>query len=184
VKLVSFTAAAVIALLTILPAIRRMVDSGRLDRPPAVPPIVARQPDPDLHSVSDAQSDPDDRRGLHLALAEATSATWDLARSASLPAARISLEVLDATTRAEGHASEHQAGLDPAPPEVSVAVPSLFSKGTDPSGAAAVWQQVGDHLAAGVRPLPSTARQAFGFLLGPARDPAGARAKRPTAKGA
>ena len=42
-----------------------------------------------------------DRRALNAALAEATAATWDLARSASEPAARISREVLDAATRSD-----------------------------------------------------------------------------------
>jgi hypothetical protein len=64
---------------------------------------IARQPDAnpnevaaELQSVSKpAMASP----ALNRALAEATSATWDLARSASEPAARIGRDVLGATVR-------------------------------------------------------------------------------------
>ena len=48
-----------------------------------------------------------------------------------------------------------------------VSVPSLELLTLDTAATAAVWQQVGNELASGVRPLTTTARHAFGFLLGP-----------------
>ena len=67
---------------------------------------------------------------------------------------------------------------------LTVAVPSLAPFTPDPSAASSAFQQVGDHLAAGVRPLSDTARHAFGFLIGPAPDRAGRRTSPPSAKGA
>jgi hypothetical protein len=101
-------------------------------RPDAVPPPLAATIDPDA---------------LSAALAEATSATWDLARAASAPAARVGLEVLDA-------------------PEVAgttTAAPSLSEEG---GPASEVLQDMGERVNDGVRPLSGTARSAFGFLLG------------------
>ncbi len=116
----------------------------------------------------------DPSRSFNRALADATSATWDLARSASEPAARLGREVLDpggepgssppgavATAASDGR-DEGIARL------VSVPVPSFEPLAPE---ASAVIQQVGDQLSAGVRPLSSTARHAFGFLLGPDHRP-------------
>ena len=106
------------------------------------------------------------------------SATWDLARSASEPAARISREMLEATTRPAEFESDPRsdgtvAGEDHVPISrpmgLTVSVPSLAPFAPDPSAASAALQQVGDHLADGVRPLSDTARHAFGFLMGSAR---------------
>ena len=77
---------------------------------PAAPPPPARPIDPDA---------------LSNALAEATSATWDLARATSAPAARVGLEVLDAAAQTEttaalslpdevGSTEERLAGRRPA----------------------------------------------------------------------
>ena len=95
---------------------------------------------------------------LDHALASATDATWDLARSATEPAARFSRQLLDAAT---------ESNPAPASAASTVSVPSLESFAPDSSAAVATIQQVGDRLASGVRPLSSSARQAFGFLLGP-----------------
>ncbi len=138
------------------------------------PAIVSR--DQDLQAVADLGRDPGGHQALNRVLAEATSATWDLARSASEPAARISRDMLDATTRSE------DAPLEPASDRpvavvdrsdlravgLTVAVPSLDNLAPDSSAASAVLQHVGDHFSAGVRPLSDTARHAFGFLIGPA----------------
>jgi hypothetical protein len=97
-----------------------------------------------------------------MALSEATAATWDLARSASEPAARISRQVLDAATGPD------RSPAQPASVVVAVSVPSLDSLAPDTAAAGAMLQQVGDHLTNGVRPLSNTARHAFGFLLGTA----------------
>ncbi len=113
---------------------------------------------------------------LNEALAQATEATWDLARSASEPAARLSRQILDAATQPS---AEPDSGGS-----ASVSVPSLDSFAPDSAAAVATIQQVGDRLASGVRPLSSTARQAFGFLLGPAPPKPEVRPGPPPARGA
>jgi hypothetical protein len=113
---------------------------------------------------------------LNEALASATEATWDLARSASEPAARLSRQFLDAATEPD---TERAPGNTAA-----VSVPSLDSFAPDSAAAAETIQQVGDRLASGVRPLSSTARHAFGFLLGPAPPKPDVRANPPAARGA
>jgi hypothetical protein len=142
---------------------------------PATPAVVG-----DPHSISGPPRAAGDPPALDRALAEATSATWDLARSASEPAARIGREVLDATTQNGDPAvvpTVRSSALTSADPDeglaaLSLAVPSLDPLRSDAAEASAVLQQVGDHLSAGVQPLSSTARHAFGFLFG--SPPAGA----------
>src|SRR5262249_44438179 len=113
---------------------------------------------------------------LNEALARATEASWDLARSASEPAARLSRQLLVAAT---------ESG-DPESPETSraLSIPSLDAFAPDSAAAVATIQQVGDHLANGARPLSSSARQAFGFLLGPAPPKPEVRANSSGARGA
>jgi hypothetical protein len=101
-------------------------------KPANEPPRVAVAIDPD--ALSDA-------------LAEATSATWELARATSAPAARVGLGVLDTGVLSETTASP-STGVGPA---------SEGSEGAD--------ERVQD----GDRPLSGTARHAFGFLFGPVR---------------
>jgi hypothetical protein len=176
--LASFTAAAVVLAL-LLSGINGMIGPARRDRRPVVPPVVdqgpvsGRHPGPGTGSL--------DQPALHLAVAEATSATWDLARSASEPAARISRDFLDATTRVDPVSAEPASSGGPGN---ATPVSSLIPQAPDSAAASAVFQQVGDHLAAGVRPLSTTARQAFGFLLGPERDRPAVRARPPAEKGA
>jgi hypothetical protein len=107
-----------------------------------------------------------DSRALNVALSEATAATWDLARSASEPAARISRQVLDAATGPDR--GPDQGASVTGSVVVAVSVPSLDSLAPDTAAAGAMLQQVSDRLANGVRPLSDTARHAFGFLLGTA----------------
>ena len=121
-------------------------------------------------------SDTSEHPRLNEALASATAATWDLARSASEPAARLSRQFLDAATEAETEQSPSASA--------SVSVPSLNAFAPDSAAAVTTIQQVGDRLASGVRPLSSTARHAFGFLLGPAPPKPDPRANPPAAKGA
>jgi hypothetical protein len=187
-----------------LPVVIPRVRSPRPERRLAVGPVAAE--DSDRHSVSGLETGRNDHRGLQRALAEATSATWDLAWSASEPAARISRDMVDATLvgqafqpdaprstlvgqafqpdapRSENARSEPRLG----PGEAGVAAPisTWIPQAPDAATASAVLQQVGDHLAAGVRPLSSTARHAFGFLLGEVPDRPGLRGKRPPAGGA
>jgi hypothetical protein len=119
---------------------------------------------------------PSQSPGLNEALASASEATWDLARSASEPAARLSRQFLDAASEPD---PQHTSGTS-----ATVSVPSLNSFAPDSTAAVETIQQVSDHLASGVRPLSSSARQAFGFLLGPAPAKPDVRANPPAARGA
>jgi hypothetical protein len=113
-----------------------------------------------------------------------TAATLDLARAASEPAARIGRQVIDAAARPDPAASETEPAGEPDSIALVVSVPSLNALAPNPAAAAAMWHQVGDGLADGVRPLTSTARHAFGFLLGPAQPKPELRSTPPADKGA
>jgi hypothetical protein len=95
---------------------------------------------------------PADRDDLALALADATSATWQLARAASGPAARVGRQMLDATE------------LPETPTPDSLALPVSIEP------AAEVLERVGARVNAGVRPLGGSARNAFGFLFSSSAD--------------
>lgn len=82
---------------------------------------------------------------LSEALAEATSATIELALESSAPAARLGREVLDSTVRVQ-------------PPSADL---------TSPVGAPDALDEAGRRLTSGVSPLSDQAQRAFGFLLGP-----------------
>jgi hypothetical protein len=160
----------------------------RQDRPLPVHQVF----DPDLHSIAAPETAPKGSPALNRALAEATSATLDLARTASEPAGRISRDMLDAAEEKGVSASQRPSGASEtgsAGPEeelvgLSMTLPSLDPLRSETSGASRVLQQVGDHLSAGAAPLSSTARHAFGFLLGPARVRAGSPAARSSSTGA
>lgn len=87
---------------------------------------------------------------LSEALVAATSATLDLAREASAPAARVGRQVLVAAELPETR--------------------SMFGYSDSVLPTAALWQTVGDRVNAGAGPLGGSARHAFGFLLGPNSD--------------
>jgi hypothetical protein len=187
VRLLSGLAAAMVGCMVLGFAYERFIRPARQDRLAAMPGVSGR----DGHRISGPREATPESRDLNRALFEATSATWDLARSASEPAARISRDVLDATAQTESQprgspsaaaaaaatTNEDLAGL-------SVSMPSLDPLTPDATAASTVLQQVGDHLSAGVRPLSSTARQAFGFLLGPPGDRTEPRTTGPAASGA
>ena len=173
VRLISRLAATILVCMvllgTLLPLINR---EFRATHPEAATQIAGGEP----QSIIGPRDAPGGPPALDRALAEATSATWDLARSASEPAARIGREVLDATAQTGRHAvvrsvsvsRSDSADLDRGLGSLSVSVPSLDSLGSDAAaGSSTILQQVGHHLSAGVQPLSSTARHAFGFLLGP-----------------
>jgi hypothetical protein len=174
-RLLASAVAAAVAVALVLPVINRRIQIQRPDRPRA-------WQNAEVHSVASPETGRNDHADLQRALAEATSATWDLARSASEPAARISRDMLDATLQPE----EVRSGPQLGPAEVGLAAPISIVIPPAPGAAtaSAVLQRVGDHLAAGVRPLSSTARHAFGFLLGEGPDRSRSRASRSTAKGA
>jgi hypothetical protein len=133
---------------------------------------------------------------FHDALAAATSATWDFALSASEPAARIGRDVVDATNQEAPTSSDPSSDRvledggeprgegGPASPGFAVPMPGFTPIVSDPAVAGAALLGLGDRLAAGVRPLSSTARHAFSFLFGPSRDSSGPRSSPPAAKGA
>ncbi len=148
-----------------------------------IPPTQLVGPAVELHSVgSPAGGHLADSRVLNDALAEATRATWDLALSASEPAARISRQMLDAAT--EPQVKRADSAIPARPGEVGVTLPTLTSLAPDSAAAKAMLQEVGDRLASGVGPLSKTARHAFGFLLGPAPAKLEGRNTPPAAKGA
>jgi hypothetical protein len=160
-------AASVVAIIAAGLLTRISIERARdRDRMAAITPGNSRGPSPDRSDGS----------RLNEALASATEASWDLARSASEPAARLSRQFLDAATDA--------GPLQPHEPSGAVSVPSLDAFAPDSAAAVATIQQVGDRLANGVRPLSSTARHAFGFLLGPAPTKPENRANPPAARGA
>ncbi len=104
--------------------------SGHSDRPSK---LVVRQPSREPARLTQA-------------LAEATSATIELALESSAPAARLGRDVLGSTARVQA-------------PSADLA---------DPGGASNALEGAGRRLSSGVSPLSNQAQRAFGFLLGPA----------------
>jgi len=111
---------------------------------------------------------------LGVAVDDATAASWQLARLASEPAARLGREMMDASFQ-PGDGSVRLAGFPS-----SSDLPSLDPESFSPE----LLNQMGDLLAAGVRPLSTSARQAFGFLRAPTTEKPDRPVVRPTAKGA
>jgi hypothetical protein len=93
-----------------------------------------------------------DPRKVTDALADATSAAWELALETSAPATRIGRDVLDSAVA---------PSEDPAPPLAN-----------DQSDAPDVLKHLGGRVNDRLRPISGTARHAFEFLLGPADEPA------------
>lgn len=96
--------------------------------------------------------------GFTRTLADVTSATLDLARETSAPAARVGRDVL-------ASAELSTASTDAT---TSLTLPLALPLGVPSSE---VWQRIGDRLSAGVRPLEGSARSAFGFLRVAPDDP-------------
>ena len=84
-------------------------------------------------------------RSISDAFADATSATLDLAWEASAPAGRVGRSVLDSTALPDADSS--------------------LSLPTTVVPTAEILRSVADRVGAGVRPLSSSARQAFGFMI-------------------
>ena len=171
-------AAAAIILAIALPALNRSIDRTQRNGHPVVSHHTPVGPD------RDSATNAGDSRALDTALAEATAATWDLARSASEPAARISRDVLDAATSPDQPGAGNAAVTGSDSIATTVSVPTLDSLVPDTAAAGAMLQQVGDRLSHGVRPLSDTARHAFGFLLGTTFSKPEAPANPPAQKGA
>jgi hypothetical protein len=143
----------------------RTIDRTRLNGPRVV--LHNTPVDPSFNKGRNSEAASVDTRALYLAVAEASAATWDLARSASEPAARISRQVVDAATDPERDRPQPISANSSDSDALVIAVPSLDALAPDTAAAGAMLQQVGDRLATGVRPLSESARHAFGFLLGP-----------------
>jgi hypothetical protein len=168
------------ACLLVLPVFRFLI-AVREWRDRANPPVKSAGPAVELHSVGgSSEGRLADSRVLKTAFAEATSATLDLARFASEPAARISRQVLDAASISDAGAGE--ASNDGRAGQSSVTMPILSSLAPDPRAAGAMLQDVGDRLASGVAPLSRTARHAFGFLFGSVPAKLESRSTSPAAK--
>jgi hypothetical protein len=129
-------------------------------------------------------SAPVDARALHQAVAEAADATLELARSASEPAARIGLHVLDSAALPQLEPMAARGDTYVASEPATLVVPSLTSLAPASATASAILQEVGDRFASGMQPLSTTARYAFGFLLGPPPAKRDVHANPPRAKGA
>ncbi|MGC8643070.1 MAG: hypothetical protein ACP5XB_24690 [Isosphaeraceae bacterium] len=126
-----------------------------------------------------------DARFLSNALSRATEATWDLARTTSGPAARLGRQVLEAATQSDRQARPTPAAVaDEESKSALAAIPSLLPDLPASPPGAALLQDVGDGLAASVRPLSATARQAFEFLRPPFFGKAGNPAASSAPKGA
>jgi hypothetical protein len=190
-------AAAVAAAVAVaLPQIRMPVAPDHVRRGAAEQPSKLLKSERDRSEGSHVALRTGDRLAFHDVVATATSATWDLALSASEPAARISRDVLDATNPEGQTSSDSSADRVPAgggelggeggleAPGFPVPMPGFTPIDSDPAAAGAAFLGLGDRLAAGVRPLSRTARHAFSFLFGPSPDPSGPRSSRPAAKGA
>jgi len=91
------------------------------------------------------------------AVGDATAASWHLARLATEPAARLGREMIDASFPSAEPQPIEIALLDPAPGselDSDLSAPELFSR-------------MGGYLSAGVEPVSTSAREAFGFLRPP-----------------
>jgi len=125
-----------------------------------------RQAGPASGSALRSSDRPSDSRVLSAALADAIAATWDLARTTSEPAARLGRQVLENPTQVDntsGAGSSDAGPADSSYPGLDSLAGVLPDVPLAPPGSALL-QQVGDGLSESVRPLSSTARQAFGFL--------------------
>jgi hypothetical protein len=164
---ITIVAASILAVITAGVITRMTIEVARPRQPVAATPPATQR-----NGLPESPGHPQ----LNEALASATEATWDLARTASEPAARLSRQFLDAATEADTHEATAASA--------AVTVPLLHTLAPDSAAAVATIQEVGDRLASGVRPLSSTARRAFGFLLAPAPPKPGIRANPPAARGA
>ena len=123
-------------------------------------------------------------RVLSEALADATDATWDLARTTSEPAARLGRQVLESAARVDRTAASTVNSHGPSSPGLE-SLADVLPTVSQSSPATDLLQQVEDGFSASVQPLSSTARQAFGFLRHPALDKArNSSIHQPASKGA
>jgi hypothetical protein len=132
-------------------------------------------------------SRPADSRVLSAALADATAATWDLARTTSEPASRLGRRMLESAAQLERPV---RAGTSDTDLTLSLysgldSLAALLAGVPEPSQGSALIQQMGNGLSASFRPLSSSARQAFGFLRIPSLEKIdNGRIHQPVSKGA
>jgi hypothetical protein len=147
---------------------------------PARPTAVPANVNPMVKSHDSSPSEP---RFLSDALADATEATWDLARATSEPAARLGRQVL------EGGRDANEAETRASAPIVASTgrrlIPPLNLQISSLAPARGDWlQDVGNGLSSSVEPLSSTAARAFGFLSAPFAAKSDATTPPPAPKGA
>jgi hypothetical protein len=154
----------------------------RLDRRPAEPAGAKSAVDPKI-----AASQPGRRESssLSVAMADATAATWDLARTTSEPAARFGRQILEVATLPDDRDEGNRTSPDPSAASESTPtlLPSVLRVVTPSRSGSDLFQEVGEELSAGVRPFSSRAREAFGFLRTPALERTGEPNHQPPAKG-
>jgi hypothetical protein len=114
-------------------------------------------------------------------MADATTATWDLARTTSEPAARLGRRFLDAAIRTDAPDAAVPNAFSSA---AAWPLPSVLRTVAPAAASSDLLQGVGDELSAGVRPLSARAREAFKFLRTPLPRRGGDPPRRPPLKGA
>lgn len=119
------------------------------------------RPDATLKSPPTALNEPRKESGLlRAAVNNATAASWQLARLTTEPAARLGREMIDASF----------AFPPREPPVLEMALLEPFpaaSTADADSYAPELFSRMGGYLTAGVEPVSTTAREAFGFLRPP-----------------
>lgn len=120
---------------------------------------------------------------LSLAMADATDATWDLARTTSRPATRFGLQLLEAATGSDASARPAAGGED-VDNDPDGFLHSVIRAVAPSRAESNLLQDVGEEVTAGVRPLSARAREAFGFLRTPTLERAGGPARPASPKGA
>jgi hypothetical protein len=139
---------------------------------------------PDLARGAPAATAPES--DLTLALADATAATLDLARTASAPATRVGIQILGAAAPSEPPpaANAPRPGRQLVDETSRTFLPSVLRMVTPERSRGDLLQDVGDGLVDGVRPLTSLAREAFGFLRPPSLERRSGAIHPPSSKGA
>jgi hypothetical protein len=135
-------------------------------------------------SPSARRSDhPSRGRDLNEALADATEATWDLAWTTSGPAARLGRQMIVAAASTQ-HTPD-ASSTTPGHPRLGFdALAQVLRVVPDSTSGSELIQDLGDDLSSSVRPLSSSARQAFGFLRALSPGKPGNPITQPASKGA
>lgn len=113
-------------------------------------------PDAEIKAPSTASATIPESGLLRAAVNNATAASWQLAQLTAEPVARLGRDMIDASLPAE----------EPPSPVLEIALLEPASTDSD-SFAPEFFSRVGGYLTAGVQPVSTSAREAFGFLRPP-----------------